>query len=108
MMIESAKDRIRDNVSESLDWTSAQRVLPKRNVSSHLIIIAGVFRKSSAKVLGVEDEQMIRALAPDRADQAFNISVLPRRTERRGSVTDPHRPQASLEGGTECSVVRLR
>jgi len=59
-------------------------------VSPHLIIIAGVFRKDLPKVLRVEHEQMVRALAPDRADQAFNISVLPRRAERGGPVPDPH------------------
>ena len=45
-------------------------------MSPHLIIIAGVFRKGSPKVLRVEYEQMVRAFAPDRADQAFNISVI--------------------------------
>jgi hypothetical protein len=39
------------------------------------------FRKDSLKVLRDEHEQMVRALAPDRADQAFNISVLPWRAE---------------------------
>jgi hypothetical protein len=66
---------------ELLDWTSTGRVVPKRNVSAYLIIIAGIFRKSSAKVLGVEHEQMIRALAPDRSDQAFNVPVLPGRAD---------------------------
>jgi hypothetical protein len=40
----------------------------------------GLFRKDSSKVLDVEHEQMIRALAPDRADQAFNMPILPGRT----------------------------
>ena len=48
---------------------------------------------------------MVRALAPDRADQAFNISILPRRAERCWPVPDPHRSHASLERGTECSVI---
>jgi hypothetical protein len=38
-MVEPAKDRIRDNVSELLDRACAGRVLPKRNVSSHYIIV---------------------------------------------------------------------
>src|SRR5262249_41130485 len=46
-----------------------------------LIVIGRVFRGNSPKVLGIEHQQMVRALAPDRADQAFNISVLPRGTE---------------------------
>jgi hypothetical protein len=42
-------------------------------VSSHFIIIGGVLRKNSAKVLGVENDQVISALAPNRPDQTFNI-----------------------------------
>ena len=48
---------------------------------------------------------MIRALAPDRADQAFNIAILPGRAVRRGPVPDPHCSHTSLECNTECSVV---
>src|SRR5258706_16215826 len=48
---------------------------------------------------------MIRALAPDRADQAFNIPILPGRVVRRGPVPDPHCSHTSLECNTECSVV---
>jgi hypothetical protein len=42
-------------------------------VGPNLIVIGRVFREDSPKVLGVEHQQMVRALAPDRADQAFNI-----------------------------------
>src|SRR5260221_12495489 len=88
-MVESAKDWIRDNVSELFDWPSAGCVLPERNVRPHFIVIGSVFRKDSPKVLDVEHEQMIRALAPDRTDQAFNIAVLPGRAVRRGPVPNP-------------------
>jgi hypothetical protein len=53
----------------------------------------------------VEHDQVIRALASDRADQAFNISVLPGRTERRGSVPDPHCSDTSLERDAIGSVI---
>jgi len=66
-MMEPAKNRMRNNVSEPLNRTCAGRVLPEWNVSSHFIIIGGVFRKNSPKVLGVEHNQMIRALASDTA-----------------------------------------
>ena len=56
-------------------------------------------------MLDVENEQMIRALATDRADQAFNIPILPGRAVRRGPVPDPHCSHTSLECNTECSVV---
>src|SRR6266481_3661355 len=53
----------------------------------------------------VENDQMIGAFAPDRPDQAFNISVLPRRAERGGPVPDAHRSHASLERDAKCSVI---
>ena len=48
-MVQSAKDRMRNNVSEPLDWACAGRILPERNVNSYFIIIGAVFRKNSPK-----------------------------------------------------------
>ena len=42
---------MRNNVSESLDRACAGHVLPERNMHSHLVIIDGIFRRDSAKVL---------------------------------------------------------
>jgi len=53
-MVQPAKDQMRNNVSGPLDWARVGRVLPERNVSSHVIIIGGIFRKNSSKVLCVE------------------------------------------------------
>src|SRR5205807_1537111 len=80
-MVEPAQDRKRDNVPAPFDRACAGCVLPERNMRSRRIVISSVFRKNSSKVLCVEDDQMIRALAADRSDQAFNISVLPGRAE---------------------------
>jgi hypothetical protein len=52
-MMEPAKDRMRNNVSEPLDRACAGRILPERNMRSHLVIIDGIFRKDSAKVIRV-------------------------------------------------------
>ena len=40
------------------------------------------------KMLSIENQQMVSALAPDRANQRFDVYVLPRRSERCGSVSD--------------------
>src|SRR6516165_7311074 len=48
---------------------------------------------------------MIGALAADRPDQAFNISILPGRAERCGPVPDAHRLHPSLERDTKCPIV---
>src|SRR5260370_36407051 len=94
---EKLEDRIRNNVSEPLDRTCAGRVLPKRDVSSHLIIIGRIFRKNSPKVLCVEYYQMLKTFVSDRPDQALNISVLPGRAERGGPIPDAHCSHAGLE-----------
>jgi hypothetical protein len=47
-MMQPAKNRMRNNVSEPLDRAFAGRVLPEQNMRSHLIIISGVFRKDSS------------------------------------------------------------
>src|SRR5262245_42691543 len=46
-----------------------------------------------------------RALAPDRPDQPFNISVLPGRSERGGPAADAHCSHAILERNAKCSVI---
>src|SRR6202023_1341326 len=96
---------MRNDVSETLDRACAGRILPERNMRSHLVIIDGIFRKDSAKMLGVERDQMISALAPDRPDEAFSISVLPGRAERGGPVPDAHCSHPSLERAAKCSVI---
>src|SRR5271165_3746515 len=104
-MVQFAKDRMRNNVSEPLDRARAGRVLSERNVSSHFVIIGAVLRKNSSKVLGVENDQMISTLAPDRPDETLNISVLPGRAERDGPVPDTHRSHAILERDAKCSII---
>ena len=63
------------------DRNFAHAILRKRNVRTPFIIIGEEFRKNSPKVLFVEHDQMIGALAPYRPDQAFNMAVLPGRAE---------------------------
>lgn len=41
---------------------------------------------------------MIEAFTPDQSDDAFNMTVLPRRPNRSGAITNTHPPDASLEG----------
>jgi hypothetical protein len=57
-----------------------------------------------AKVFSVEHDQMIRALVPDRADQALSISIL-QSSGTTSAVPDPHRSHASLERNAKCSVI---
>jgi hypothetical protein len=57
-MVQPAKDWMRNNVSEPLDWARVGSVRPERNVSSPFVIIGRIFC--------VEHNQMISAFASDR------------------------------------------
>jgi hypothetical protein len=58
--------------------------------------------KNSSKVLCIEHDQVARALASDRLDQAFNLAVLPGQAERGGPVPDT---DASPERFAKCPVI---
>jgi hypothetical protein len=94
-MVEPAKDRMCNNISKSFDRTRVGRVLPERNVSSHVIIVSREFRKNSPKVIFVDHDQTISALAPDRPDQAFNMSRFARASGTRWA--DPECPSLGRE-----------
>ena len=66
-----------NDVSKTSDGARVRCILAERNVSARVIIIGGEFRKNPPKLLFVDHDQMIGALAPDRPDQAFNLAVLP-------------------------------
>src|SRR5262249_28138136 len=98
-----------NNVCDPLDQARAGGVLPERNMGPHLIIIGGVFHKDSSKVLRVERDQMIRALTPDRSNQAFSISVLPGRAYEVGWSRIPMgRTRALKSPANARSLSRMR
>jgi hypothetical protein len=68
---------MRNGTAEALDRARVRCILPERNMSTRVIIIGREFRKDPPKVVFVDHDQMIGALAPDRSNQAFSISVLP-------------------------------
>jgi superfamily II DNA/RNA helicase len=79
----------------SLDRKSARRVLPKRNVSPHLIIIAGVFRKDAP---------------PPQSDATARQSISCTcwrgrcRTNLRAALVDHFRDEASILIATEAAA----
>ena len=57
-MVQPAKDRMCNNISEAFDRARVGSILRERDVSPHVIIIGGIFCKNSSKVLCVEHDQM--------------------------------------------------
>ena len=66
-------------------------VLPKREMSADLVIVGCVVSQDPMQMCLAEHHDMIEALTPDRADEAFNMTILPRRAGRDRSVPDAHR-----------------
>jgi hypothetical protein len=61
-----------------LDWPPMRRILLEREVSSRRVIVREVARQDAAQVAFAQHEDVIQALAPDRADEPFREGVLPR------------------------------
>jgi hypothetical protein len=61
------------------------------------VIVREVRREDSSKVRLAENDDMVQALAPDRADQSLREGVLPRAVRRRQDFTDGHALEALAE-----------
>jgi hypothetical protein len=55
-----------------------RRILVECKVRAHPIVVGGVIRQQMAKVPFPQHHDMVDALASDRANQPFNMTVLPR------------------------------
>jgi hypothetical protein len=76
--MKSAEDRSRSDLADPLNGTKKRRVLGKRKMRSDFVVVGGVSGEDSAQVPFTEDDDVIEAFAPDRADQPLRMPVLPR------------------------------
>jgi hypothetical protein len=53
-------------------------ILVKRKVRAHPIVVGGVSRQQMAEMPFAQHHDMVEALASDRANQPFNMTVLTR------------------------------
>ena len=77
-----------------LDGPEVWGVLVEREVGSGLMVVGEIAGQDAAEVSLAEDEHVIQALAPDRADEPLREGVLPRALRRRENLLDPHAPHA--------------
>ena len=70
----------RDNLAGSGQVYGAAlgTILVKREMRSHLVVIVKVRRQHAPQVTLIEDDDVIETLAADRANDALDVSVLPR------------------------------
>ena len=74
---------------EALHRSGLWGVLVQGEVCSGAVVVDEVVAQQATQVGRVEHDQMIKALAAQGADEAFNIGILPRRPRRRLDFEDP-------------------
>ena len=79
-------------------------ILVERKVRAHPIVVAGVIRQQMAEMPFPQHHDMVEALASDRADQPFNMTVLPWRAWRDRPVANAHGSQPPGDRGAIRSV----
>ena len=103
-VMQPADERARFDASYPLNRTWNWRILVQGAMCPRLIVIMGIRAKDAAQVLRAEYHEVVNALAPDRANQPFGKTVLPRRTRRNRLVANTHRSQTTPD---DCAIDRI-
>ena len=77
-MVQTAQDRQRCNPPFAMDWPMDRRILGQGEVSAAPVVVLDVALKDTRQVLLAQNDDVVEALAPDRADQPFGLTILPR------------------------------
>ena len=97
MMVEAAEEWPLGDPSHTPDRTRDRTVLSQREVRARAVVIIGVALEDAPKMRLSECDQVVDALATDRANQPFCKRILPRGTSGDRPIADPHRVNAPLE-----------
>src|ERR1700756_5278153 len=81
-----------------------RRILVECKVRAHPIVVGRVIRQQMAEMPVAQDHDMVEALASDRSDQPFNMTVLPRRAWRDRPIPDTHGSQPACDHDTKGGV----
>jgi hypothetical protein len=60
-----------------MDGTAERSVLGESKMGTGAIVIVGVGFKDPAQMGFAQDQDMVEAFSSDRADEPFNVSILP-------------------------------
>ena len=77
-----------------LDRPDVWSILVEREMGARPVIVSEIEGQDAAEMLLAEDEHVIQALAPDRADEPLHERLLPRALRRREYLLDSHALQA--------------
>lgn len=81
------------------------RILGQRQMGAVLVIVSDISIEYAAQMSRVEDDEVIETFSTDRADQTFDMAVLPRRMGRDRAIANAHRTHAPPEDVTISAVI---
>jgi hypothetical protein len=96
-----AADLWKGNNSACRRWLYGPRlwaILVQREMRPAVVVILKIRRQRTAQVTLIEDDDVIETFAADRADDALDIGVLPRRSRCGDDLLDRHRLDTITEG----------
>ena len=98
-MVESADFRELYDLARrgELDRPEVWSILVEREMGTRPVVVGEVPGEEAVEISLAEYEDMIQALAPDRADEPLAERVLPRALRRREHLLDPHALHAAPE-----------
>lgn len=104
-MVQPADLRNRDYFPKRLDVAWYGRIFIQRQMQAGVIVVADVGVQHTAQRFLTEHDDVVEALSADGADDAFDASVLPRRSGCGREVMDTHRFELLVEIPSVNSVI---
>jgi hypothetical protein len=78
-VVQTADFRLHHDAARRLDGAFHRRILAEREMRARPLVVRDIGPKDSTKMPFIEDDDVVQTLAADRADDAFNVGVPPRR-----------------------------
>jgi hypothetical protein len=78
LVVKAAEDGSWCDSAETLDCSMKRGVIGQRSVGSEFVVIGGIRGQDAPQVRFAQNHDMVQALSPDRANQPFDVSILPR------------------------------
>ena len=97
LVVQATEDAHWNDPPEPVDRSMNWGVFIQREMSPELVAMGDVGFDDAAEVSLAEHDEMVETLPLDRADQPFDVTVLPRRSRSRRPITDAHALDASRD-----------
>jgi hypothetical protein len=97
-VVQAADFRPHHDAAGRLDGAFRRRILAKREVRPRPLVVRHVGPKNSTEMPLIKDDDVVQTLAADRANDAFDVGILPGRARCRadsGETEGLYRPNAA-------------